>query len=150
MTKRDESRQLSPVQLAAIPLLLAGKSVTDTAAALGVARQTVSTWLNSDAAFIAALNDERFHLWEAGKDRLRSLLPRALDVLEAGLDHPDPRIGLAAARDVLRLLNPGDCRPDPAVTEEDVRLDLEIKANGRRRREYANQLDGLLSMTGGQ
>jgi len=144
MTKADDTRQLSTAQLAAIPLLLAGKSVTDTAAAVGVTRQTVSGWLNADTLFIATLNDERADLWEAGKDRLRSLLPRALDVLETGLDHPDLRIGLAAARDVLRLLNPGDCRPDPAVTEEDVRLDLESKDNGRRRQAFQNQLDAMM------
>lgn len=143
MTKADDTRQLSPAQLAAIPLLLAGQSITDVAAAVGVARQTVSTWVNADAAFIAAVNAERLDLWEGHKDRLRSLVPKALDVLARGLDHADPRVSLAAARDVLKSVSLADCRPDPATTEEDVRLNLEGKAADRCKRRSANVLDSI-------
>lgn len=143
MTKGDDTRQLSPAQLVAIPLLLAGQSITDTAAAVGVARQTVSTWLNADTLFIATLNAERFDLWEGHKDRLRSLIPKAVDALERGLEHPDPRVSQAAARDILKLVDLSDCRPDPATTEEDVRLNLEGKAADRCRRHTSYALDSI-------
>jgi hypothetical protein len=47
---------LTPEQDAAVAALLAGRTVTDAAAATGVDRTTVHRWLKKDFAFQAALN----------------------------------------------------------------------------------------------
>lgn len=52
-TKADTTEQwaLTPQQEMAVDLLATGKTVTDTAAALSVSRQTVSEWLNRHPGF---------------------------------------------------------------------------------------------------
>lgn len=76
-TTNDDSGKLAltPQQSAAADLLAAGASVTDAAASIGVARQTVSGWLHGDRVFQAALNRRREELWSRVTDRLRALLP---------------------------------------------------------------------------
>jgi hypothetical protein len=66
-----------PQQLTAIDLLVSGKTITDTALALDVRRQTVSEWTNHNPTFQAALNSRRQEIWNGTADRLRGLLPRA-------------------------------------------------------------------------
>ena len=58
-TDRDDSAELTPQQTSAVDLLAGGGNVTDTARSIGVARQTVSRWVHSDAQFRAALNVRR-------------------------------------------------------------------------------------------
>lgn len=95
-TNDDEPAGLSEQQERAIGLLLAGKSVTETADTLGLARQTVSAWRNQDERFVLALNQRRRALWEDYHDRLRRLVGAALDVLaEALADKRDPDAALA-------------------------------------------------------
>ncbi len=85
-TNGDASKgELTPQQAAAVDLLAAGHTVTETAEAVGVVRQTVSEWLHQHDGFRAAVNQRRQELWAAVTDRLRSLVPKALDVLEEGL-----------------------------------------------------------------
>jgi len=102
-TKAD--RQLSQAQLTAIDLLVAGSSVTDAAEAVGVARQTASEWLNRDTDFTAALNVRRAEGFSGAADKLRGLLPKALDVLEAYLESSAPQDKLRAALGVVRMAN---------------------------------------------
>jgi hypothetical protein len=73
---------LSPAQHVAIGALMVGKTATDAAAACGVNRETVSRWLNHDAAFQAELGRQRAALHAAVDDRLRNLTAQALDTLE--------------------------------------------------------------------
>jgi len=73
---------LTPQQEMAADLLASGKTVTDTAMAIEVTRQTMSEWRNHHPSFQAALNKRRQELWEGMTDTLRGLLPKALDVLE--------------------------------------------------------------------
>jgi DNA-binding NarL/FixJ family response regulator len=47
----DHDWALSPQQEAAVALLSVGRTVTETAAELGVARQTVSEWANQHLGF---------------------------------------------------------------------------------------------------
>jgi DNA-binding NarL/FixJ family response regulator len=56
-TNPDASEEwaLTPQQEAAVDLLATGRTVTDTADAVGVARQTVSEWVNQHYGFRAAL-----------------------------------------------------------------------------------------------
>jgi transposase-like protein len=53
-TPHNPTLTLSPCQLAALEALLAGKTVTDAAAAAGVDRSTLHAWLKTDFPFQAA------------------------------------------------------------------------------------------------
>lgn len=101
MTKAD--KKLKPAQLTAVDLLALGSSVSAAATAAKVSRQTVSEWLNQDAEFIAALNTRRGELWAEAADRLRALLPRALDVIEKALATEGPD-ALPAALALVKLV----------------------------------------------
>jgi len=90
---------LSPQQETAADLLASGKTVTDTAQAIDVTRQTVSEWLNHHPGFEAALNRRRQELWGGMTDTLRGLLPKALEVLKGELEGEQP---LPAAVHVLK------------------------------------------------
>ena len=81
---------LTPQQETAVDLLASGKTVTDTAAAVEVTRQTVSEWLNHHPGFQAALNSRRQELWVGMTDALRGLLPKALEVLKCALEGETP------------------------------------------------------------
>src|SRR5215210_2459469 len=102
MTKADRIRQAEAEQAAlavltsltveqqnAVDLLITGQADSGVAAAVGVTRQTVCTWRNHHPAFQAALNARRREVWSATVDRLRELLPRAVERLEADLDGPN-------------------------------------------------------------
>jgi len=90
----------------AILLLAKGETVTATAAAVGVTRQTVSEWLNRDADFRAELNRVRKETLDAGADKLRGMLQKALDALQAGFDSEDlstrerAQLGMALLKNV--------------------------------------------------
>jgi len=91
MTKPDRTRQpLSVEQENAIDLLVSGTSDRETAAAVGVSRQTVCGWRNHHPAFVAALNARRLEVWGGSSDRLRALLPTALDCLEGAITGEAP------------------------------------------------------------
>ena len=86
-TNHDDTEPAFTLQQhAAVDLLVTGRNVTETAEAVGVTRQTVSEWVNHNVGFRAALHQKRRELWEGLTDRLRSLLPKAVDVLERELD----------------------------------------------------------------
>ncbi len=88
-TKPDISghfeRDLSIAKANTIDLLVSGATDQEAAEAVGVTRQTVNGWRNHDPAFIAALNTRRVDVWGSAADRLRGLLPTALDTLETAL-----------------------------------------------------------------
>ena len=89
MAKRreaEEPKSLTATQEKALLLLASGETVTATAEAVGVSRQTVSEWTNRDAEFIAALNSVRQEILDAGADRLRNMVGAALDAVEAGMN----------------------------------------------------------------
>ena len=64
-----------------------------------MARQTVSEWVNRGVAFRAGLNGRRQELWDANCDRLRALLPDAVEALATELRNGDR---LKAAALILR------------------------------------------------
>lgn len=98
-TKRDN---LTPAARAAVDLLATGATVTATAKAVSTSRQTVSEWLNNNPAFKAELNRRRAELWAQSCDRLRALLPVALDRIESALQSDGPE-GLMAALALVRM-----------------------------------------------
>lgn len=106
VTKSNKSSQepqdsnLSVEQLNAIDILVQGKTDQETALAVGVARETVTRWRNDNPHFAAELNKQRRLIWGTGQDRLRSLVSKAVDTIEAGLYAGDTK----AAVDVLKAV----------------------------------------------
>ncbi len=120
----------------AIAMLLAGKSQAETAAAVGVAAETLTRWLHGDAVFVAAYNTRRLELWEANSARLRELSGKAIDTIEAILQDQgeSAAVRLRAAMIVLKELGAND-KPKEATTPEKV-------ASQWR---YDEMVDGLIS-----
>lgn len=86
MTEPDKMRQkdsrLSVEQLNAVDQLVLGLSDREVAEKVGVARQTVTNWRLRHPGLQAELNRRRKEIWGSSGDKLRSLLPKALDRLE--------------------------------------------------------------------
>jgi len=100
--KEGKSR-LSIEQLNAIDLLVTGASDREVAEAVGVHRSTVWEWRTKNPYFIAELNKRRKEVWGRCVDKLRNLLPKALDTLEKELANPDCKDRGKIALEVLRL-----------------------------------------------
>lgn len=129
--KRGAARKwkLTPQQAAAVDLLATGRTVSETADAVGVVRQSVSEWLNQHHGFRAELNRRRQELWHGLTDRLRALLPKALDVIAGELEGER---ALPAALHVLRACRLyGIAAPSGPTTIEEVEL-LEDEREGDR------------------
>ena len=84
-----KSYALEADQAAALDLLLAGQTVTAAAAAVGVARETVSRWRNNDPAFQAAYNAALQSAHDAMSKKLIDARARAIDTLAGLLDSDD-------------------------------------------------------------
>ena len=124
---------LTSQQEAAVDLLAVGNTVTQVADAVGVARQTVSEWRNQNAAFQAAVNSRRLDLWAGLQDRLRALLPKAVDVLERSLDDE----GKPARDASVQILKACGLYSLPPPTGFTMVEDIEVagrEADGERRR----------------
>jgi hypothetical protein len=129
MRTKTDIYELSQAQLTAVDLLATGSTMVNAAEAVSVTRQTVSVWCNNDAEFKAALNRRRQELWNEQSDRLRSLLPKALDVVEAFLEAgAEPSDRLRAATTVLRIAG---------VAPSQIG---EVKAGRIRREDYLSSL----------
>ena len=119
------ARELTPAQLLALGALAAGQTDGQAAEAAGVDAAQVGAWRDSDPLFAAALNRRRAGLWEEQSDRLRALIPRAVDALGQCLDDgEDPKTRLAAARVILTgagLLG-GDLRPGGSIVADKVEI----------------------------
>jgi len=97
------SYELEADQAAALDLLLAGQTVTAAAAAVGVARETVSRWRNGDANFQAAYNAALQSAYDATAARLLDARARAVERLAALIDSKDEATALKAAAALLRV-----------------------------------------------
>ena len=122
--------RLTPQQQACVDLLTAGKTITDAAAAVEVTRETVSGWVNNNPPFIAALNSRRQEAFDSMVERLRGLLPQALDVIEQQLKSDNP---LPAAIQILKScgLAQGLGRPVGPATVEAVEQEAAKRAIDR-------------------
>jgi len=143
---RSNAHGLTLAQQNAVDLLAAGKNDTETAEALNLNRVTVTRWRLYSPAFRAALADQRAAVWGASADRLRALLPRALDALAEALDQADDADRVTVAIAVLKLAGPLPLVPtDPTDPEDVLRRDLERERQRMRTRrdETHDQLNGL-------
>ena len=114
-----QTQELTPQQVEALGLLLSGKPITETAAALGVARETVSRWRHTDAAFEALYNEGLRSTWEAGRVRLEEARGKAIARLVELVDSEEPAVALKAAMALVRLDIP---EPKGSVNPEHIRL----------------------------
>lgn len=81
-------RQHGPTieQLNAIDLLVIGKTDKEVADVVGINRVTVTKWRNYDLDFQAELNKKRKEIWSSSIDRIRALVPLALERLEQEIE----------------------------------------------------------------
>lgn len=92
--------QLTAQQHRALDLIAAGSRDSEVAENLGVNRTTVWRWRHYDSEFQAELNLRRYELSQAATERLRSLVPCALDAIAEELEGPRK---LRAAATILDL-----------------------------------------------
>ena len=110
---------LEPQQVEAVGLLLSGKTITETAAALGVARETVSRWRHANAEFEALYNEGLRSTWEAGRVRLEEARGKAIARLVELMGSEEPAVALKAAMALVRIDIP---EPKGSVNPEHIRL----------------------------
>jgi hypothetical protein len=140
-----EQHKLSVKQENAIDMLVTGAIDSEVAKAVGVNRVTITRWRLYNPAFEAELNRRRKDVWGASVDRLRALLPRALDALEEELGG---RHRLRAAVSVLQLAGLDRSGPKKSGLDEYMigSTDAEtiVEAEARARRQHRDSLDALL------
>jgi|ETNmetMinimDraft_26_1059896.scaffolds.fasta_scaffold63934_1 hypothetical protein len=96
---------LTVLQEKAIQLLMTGRSDQAVADELDMARQTVNNWRHNDAAFAARFNAERRALWSTHREKLRSLVAQAVDVLAEDMAATlEPKLRQSAAIHVLKAV----------------------------------------------
>lgn len=88
MAKSDTNGHLSIEQRNAVDLLVTGRPDREVGEAVGVARQTVCSWRRFNPVFQAELNSRRAEISRTAVEKVRALIPRAIDRLEAELDRP--------------------------------------------------------------
>ena len=126
-TKRDRSQheipELTAGQLAAVDTLIAGGTDQEAAAIASVHRSTLNAWKNHHPAFIAALSYRRREIFESSRERMRSLVPKALDRLERDLSDPLSAAGSRAAVRIVQAAISGDLPQDAGPTDPAAVLD---------------------------
>ncbi|MQF69060.1 hypothetical protein FIM12_01800 [SAR202 cluster bacterium AD-804-J14_MRT_500m] len=124
LSQNGHSTGLTVTQLNAIDVLAQGKTDQETATVVGVSRESVSRWKNHNPNFIAELNKQRRLIWGASHDRLRSLLPKAIDTLETALERGDSKVAmeLLKAAGIYGQIKPpsGSTDPEMVLWEEAI------------------------------
>ncbi len=82
---------LNAKQTNAIDMLVQGKTASETAKAVAVSSSTLARWQTENPHFIVELNKKRRELWASSQQRLRALIPKALDVLDDALLNGDAK-----------------------------------------------------------
>jgi hypothetical protein len=144
---RSHNAGLTLDQQSAVDLLASGKTDTETAELLKLNRVSVTRWRLYDPAFQAALNVRRADIWGAAAERLRALLPKAIDALADALSDADnlDRVNVALA--VLKLIGPlaappiGPTDPDEIVRQR-VNARFEMHRTIREQRAEINRSNG--------
>jgi hypothetical protein len=125
--KADRGNQLrrsglTVAQENAVDALASGKSDAEVADLVGVNRVTVTRWRLYSPPFQAALNERRQANWAGCLDRLRSLLPVALDAVADTLANAEAPDRLRAAFGLLKLVPLTGAAPTgPTDADEIVR-----------------------------
>lgn len=130
-TERNQT-QLSAKQLRCVDLLAEGRSDREAAVEVGCDRVTIWRW-RREPAFRAELNARREELWRATRDRVRALLPRALDVVDDALASGDRQVALQ----LVRLAGVSDVLGRVGPTDAAIIAEAEKRERLRRDREQA-------------
>jgi hypothetical protein len=137
---------MTPEQEAAADLIAVGKTDAEVASAVGCHWVTVTRWRLRDPVFQAGVNRRRREVFGASLDRLRALVPKALDVLENRLESGSEKAALALLRlSGLDLMPPPE---EPIDGEEIIRKEID-KRTGElvaERRKYQSLEVGLEEM----
>jgi DNA-binding transcriptional MerR regulator len=105
---------LLPAQEQVIELLLAGQSVSEIATALQCAPDEIQHWRDEHPVFQARLNQAKRRLWDDAQDRLRAMIPRAIEVLEQAMSQGSVK----AAVEVLKIVQLHGRVPTPTGAED--------------------------------
>ena len=154
MAKADKTGhgELSIEQANAIDLLVGGESDRKVAQIVGVTRQTICGWRLYHPDFRAELNKRRREVWGASADKLRSLLPRALEVIEQELAEGEHSVKVALAlvklaEIPLHSIGPHD--PDAIVAEEARTRDMAALLSWGGTTDLTRVREELLEKAGG-
>lgn len=126
VSKENSSHTLTPQQQKAAEMIATGKTLTEVAEEVGVARPTLSHWFNHNAEFQREVEARIAELWQVGTAKLRGLIPRAVEVLAGALDGKD---AVKAAIQILRIAGM-DNSPMPVTPGE--LTDLDASREGRK------------------
>jgi len=144
-TELKERQELTAQQEQVIALLLTGTTQAAAAEQVGIAAETVTRWKSGDAVFIATYNAARQDLWQANRERLKSLRSHAVDVLAALLDSDHEATKLKAALSVLDLAAGQPTGPtDPEAVETQWAEAVKSQERAKQSQERAKQWDELL------
>ena len=121
-SNNGHSREISPKQLRAIELLLAGMSDSEVAEKLNVNRSTIFRWKKDDPLFIATYNQFVDSINQASLKKEIEIRNLALEAMKELLKSKDDAVRLRAAKECLQLKNR---YPGGPTSEEDVQSDLE-------------------------
>jgi len=141
--KKRRKRTLTGNQQAALLELLAGHTITDAAQRTGIARQTISGWVNQDDIFAAELANRRLAIRNSLTRRLEGHALRAVDRLGALLDSANEAVALKAASALLERFD-GLPEPTPQLVVEytpvDVMVDRESAEKQAKKARYYRRL----------
>jgi len=112
--------------------MTSGSRDSEVAQDLGVNRTTLWRWRKDDSLFQAELNRRRYELWNASVERLRTLVPAALDALAEELEGPRKLRAAAAILDLagFRVQNKSGIHvaPSGSTTPEGIEADRKHNA----------------------
>ena len=112
--------ELTLAQEIVIDQLLAGATDAEAATAAGVTVKEIAAWRASNALFIATTNARRKAIFDARAERFRSLLPKAIDVLEKRIDSADEKVSMTAAMHVLKVCGMTELKPSGETDPENI------------------------------
>jgi len=117
--KNEFQMRLTESQLQAIRRIIAGQRDGFIAKHLKISRKTLYRWKTHHPLFRLELSRRRQGLWHNSADKLRSLLPKALKVLNEHLDDRYDKTRFRAALHTLRLAGAQKITPPNEPTELD-------------------------------
>ena len=154
MTKGDipspANENLNEKQQQAIQLLLVGQTDQQVADAVGVTRQTVNQWKNQDPVFVARMNREKEELWQSYRQKLRSVVGQAIDVLVGdSLDVENRNLRKTAAVHLLKSVGLYGKDLKPSGPTESQEVERKWRENDQLNSLFANDKQTLDSIKKG-
>lgn len=128
-----ELRKLTVQQQNAIDLLVTGCSDREVAEKVGVNRSTITRWRLYHPAFRAELNAQRAALWSIAKEKLRSLILDAVDLLTEEMSNPEDEHRIEIALALIKMVKLGEhLEPQGLMNARDI-IEKEAKIDPMER-----------------